>query len=96
MRRLAEKRSGFTVQFVGRAALTSSQRYGSLGAGYIEAHCLMPMASLQEGVPIVYNVATDFAVLCSNCHRMIHRSGAPADVVGLRAIIEGPVGRARR
>jgi predicted HNH restriction endonuclease len=28
--------------------------------------------------------AADFAVLCSNCHRMIHRSADPSDVASFR------------
>jgi hypothetical protein len=36
-----------------------------------------PNSSLEEGSVITYNAASDFAVLCSNCHRMIHRSKDP-------------------
>ena len=61
--------------------------YGPLGAGFIEAHHLKPVASLEEGAPVEYELATDFAVLCSNCHRMIHRTADPSDLEELRAII---------
>lgn len=63
------------------------ERYGELGNGYIEAHHLRPIGSLAEGVTVSYEVATDFAVLCSNCHRMIHRTDDPSDVEGLRRLI---------
>jgi 5-methylcytosine-specific restriction protein A len=45
--------------------------YGEHGAGYIEVHHLRPVSSLQELTKI--DPKTDMAVVCSNCHRMIHR-----------------------
>jgi len=67
--------------------LDFGERYGKIGRGFIEAHHLRPIATLEEGVPVNYNVAADFAVLCSNCHRMIHRFSDPADLLNFRAII---------
>jgi 5-methylcytosine-specific restriction protein A len=29
---------------------------------------------LEEGLAVTYAVGADFAVLCANCHRMIHRT----------------------
>jgi 5-methylcytosine-specific restriction protein A len=63
------------------------ERYGDLGKGFIEAHHLRPIATLEEGVPVKYDVAADFSVLCPNCHRMIHRSSDPSDIVAFRSII---------
>lgn len=68
-------------------AMDFGERYGDLGKGFIEAHHLRPIATLEEGVPVKYDVAADFAVLCSNCHRMIHRSPDPSDIVAFRSII---------
>jgi 5-methylcytosine-specific restriction protein A len=67
--------------------LEFNQRYGHLGDGFIEAHHLRPIASLEEGAAVSYDVATDFAVLCSNCHRMIHRTADPSDLAGFRSLI---------
>jgi|SRR5215213_221125 len=53
-----------------------SEVYGDLAAGYIEAHHLTPFASL-EGRPTELDPRTDFAVVCPDCHRMIHRKGDP-------------------
>jgi 5-methylcytosine-specific restriction protein A len=53
--------------------------YGELGKDYIEAHHLTPLSQLQ-GKKIALDVRRDFAVLCSNCHRMIHRSEHVANV----------------
>ena len=63
-------------------------RYGSIGEGYIEAHHLRPLSSLQEGIIVTYDSAVDFAVLCSNCDRMIHRWPDPADLEGFKAALE--------
>lgn len=62
--------------------------YGAIGKGFIETHHLKPIGALEEGIPVHYDVAADFAVLCSNCHRMIHRSTDPSDVIALRALIK--------
>ncbi len=45
--------------------------YGEHGAGYIEVHHLVPVHTLKEKTKV--NPKTDMAVVCSNCHRMIHR-----------------------
>lgn len=58
--------------------------YGAVGKDYIEAHHLKPLASLQ-GKKVAMDPATDFAVLCANCHRMIHRSGCASDIATFKA-----------
>jgi 5-methylcytosine-specific restriction endonuclease McrA len=45
--------------------------YGSHGENYIEVHHLIPVSTL--GAETQVNPKTDMAVLCANCHRMIHR-----------------------
>jgi 5-methylcytosine-specific restriction protein A len=65
--------------------LMRGSQYGDLGKGFIEAHRLRPIATLEEGTPVKYDVAADFAVLCSNCHRMIHRFSNPSDLVAFRS-----------
>jgi len=67
-------------------AMDFSERYGDLGKGYIEAHHLRPISTLEEGTPVRYDVETDFAVLCANCHRMIHRFSDPSDLVAFRKL----------
>ena len=68
--------------------LDFAQRYGAIGEGFIEARHLKPIATLEEGVPVTYDVAGDFAVLCANCHRMIHRFANPRDLVTFRALVQ--------
>lgn len=62
------------------------EAYGELGAGYIEVHHLRPISTYGKAVYV--NPLSDMAVLCSNCHRMIHRSpDGPLSVLDLRAAI---------
>jgi 5-methylcytosine-specific restriction protein A len=68
--------------------LDFEKRYGAIGKGFIEAHHLRPIASLEEGVAVTYDVAADFAVLCANCHRMIHRSADPSDLNKFRETVQ--------
>jgi 5-methylcytosine-specific restriction protein A len=67
---------GYTCKVCGT---NFESRYGVIGHGFIEAHHLKPLASL-KGKKVAMDPATDFAVLCANCHRMIHRSGCVDDV----------------
>ena len=45
--------------------------YGRLGENYIEVHHLVPLHTLKLETIIDYK--KDMTVVCSNCHRMIHR-----------------------
>lgn len=60
------------------------QRYGDIGKDYIEAHHLVPVAAL-GGKKIALDPAKDFAVLCANCHRMVHRSAHVGDMEKFKA-----------
>jgi 5-methylcytosine-specific restriction enzyme A len=68
--------------------LDFEERYGAIGNGFIEAHHLKLIASLEEGVAVTYDVAADFAVLCANCHRMIHRSADPSNLTLFRETVQ--------
>jgi len=77
---VAVKRSrGFRCEACGFAF---EDMYGDLGSQFIEVHHLRPLASLDEDAEVEYRL-DDFAALCSNCHRMIHRRSDPADLDGL-------------
>lgn len=78
---LAKKHHGLICQVCG---FDFKATYGAVGDGYIEAHHLRPLSSLLEGAVVKYDVANDFAVLCANCHRMIHRLDDVADLTELR------------
>ncbi len=44
--------------------------YGDVGNDYIEGHHTKPVSNLSEGA---LTMIEDIALLCSNCHRMVHR-----------------------
>ena len=71
-----KKIKGSTCEVCG---LSFEERYGPIGAGFIEAHHLRPLATL-KGSRVPMDPHRDFAVLCSNCHRMVHRSGCVDDM----------------
>src|SRR4051812_5388770 len=79
---------GFTCQ---ACYLNFEDVYGSIGKGYIEAHHLIPLSQL-NGKHVALDPEQDFAVLCSNCHRMIHRSNYVSDITAFRQQILGHKG----
>lgn len=47
------------------------EEYGEIGRGFIEAHHKVPVAQMAPGAR---TRVEDLAPVCSNCHRMLHRS----------------------
>ena len=58
--------------------------YGSIGYGFAECHHTKPVSSL---LPNEKTKLSDLAILCSNCHRMIHRSKPWLSVADLKSKI---------
>lgn len=58
--------------------------YGELGANYIECHHVTPLAELKPGQRTRLE---DLALLCANCHRMIHQGGKTRTISELKGII---------
>jgi HNH endonuclease len=69
--------------------LKFEDRYPALGdkSRYIEAHHLQPISTLKGKKLIKHDPRTDFAVLCANCHRMIHRTAKPWDLAGFKKVL---------
>lgn len=44
--------------------------YGNIGTGYIECHHIIPVS---EYTRFMRTKVSDLALVCSNCHRMLHR-----------------------
>jgi 5-methylcytosine-specific restriction protein A len=59
--------------------------YGQLGAGFMECHHRLPLAT----AGIRTTQLADLALVCPNCHRMLHRARPALTVEGLRKLI-GP------
>ncbi|MFJ7774603.1 HNH endonuclease [Streptomyces yangpuensis] len=86
---LRKKKIASVTQRGGRLACEAcgfdfEEVYGDRGAGYIECHHVVPLHKAGEGRTRL----SDLALICANCHRMIHRR-APWPTPGeLRASIE--------
>lgn len=63
------------------------KKYGEHGAGYIEVHHLTPISTFSKETNV--DPKTEMTVLCSNCHRMIHRKKElPLSPEDLRGILQ--------
>jgi 5-methylcytosine-specific restriction endonuclease McrA len=60
------------------------ERYGAIGEGFCEVHHKVPLSSLNEETETKLQ---DLSILCSNCHRMIHRTKPMSDVNEFKATI---------
>ncbi len=54
------------------AGLNFGERYGALGQGYAHVHHRVPLSKSPEGRMVTLK---DLAVVCANCHAMIHLGG---------------------
>lgn len=73
-RQLVERRKAKALQENGSLRCEAcdfdySARYGDRGAGFIECHHTSPVSTLSPGVK---TKLAELALLCANCHRMIH------------------------
>jgi hypothetical protein len=73
----AKKAHGFECMVCG---FNFEKQYGDIGRGYIECHHLREMAIDEERET---NIA-DVAVVCSNCHRMLHSGGTLRSIEQLK------------
>lgn len=64
--------------------MTFEERYGDIGHGFIEVHHTRPVHELQPGDK---TKLADLALVCSNCHRMIHHRRPWLSMSELRAIV---------
>ena len=64
-----------------------AERYGSRGEGFIECHHTRPLADLRAGARTSLK---DLALVCANCHRMIHARRPWLTIDELRAQLKGP------
>ena len=73
---------GYTCQACG---FNFKDTYGELGENYIECHHKNP---LSERNTELYSTISDIDVLCSNCHRMIHRKNPAMKMDELKSIMK--------
>jgi len=64
---------GKLVCEVPRCGFDFEKRYGKLGAGYAQVHHLRLLSSVpKKGIR---TKLSDLAIVCANCHAMIHKGG---------------------
>lgn len=61
------------------------EMYGKLGEGYIEAHHTVPVSQLRGEKK---TRISDIALVCANCHRILHRSKPLLSILELKQIIK--------
>lgn len=59
--------------------------YGEIGDGFAECHHIRPLAQFTQQKKTKLN---DLAIVCSNCHRMLHRANCALSVHDLKQIVE--------
>lgn len=62
-----------------------SKVYGVIGEDFIEAHHTKPLSEITEEVE---TKVEDIALVCSNCHRMLHRKRPWLSISDLQAILK--------
>jgi 5-methylcytosine-specific restriction protein A len=85
---LVEKTKKIAMQKHGRLScevcgFDFSERYGSLGENFIEAHHVVAVSVAQVSKPKI----SEMALVCSNCHRMLHRRRPWPTLDDLRAVL---------
>jgi 5-methylcytosine-specific restriction enzyme A len=85
-RAVVERRKAQALRAHGRLAcevcgLDFAAAYGPRGQGFIEVHHLPPLSELAPGQR---TRARDLALLCCNCHRMVHRQRPWATLAAIR------------
>lgn len=81
--KLAKSVHGYTCQGCG---VNLQNIYGEAGKDYIEAHHLKPLHTLVEGESVKMDIVEDFAVLCANCHKIVHRTTPVMSIEELRLL----------
>jgi 5-methylcytosine-specific restriction protein A len=72
IKEVMDKNGGRLVCEVPRCGFDFGRRYGEVGEGYAHVHHLEPLSKTPKGRTVSLH---DLAVVCANCHAMIHRGG---------------------
>ena len=90
-RKLVERKKAKALRESGKLACEScgfdfELAYGSRGHGFIECHHTKPVHTLMPGSKTMLE---DLALLCSNCHRMVHVARPWLTMQQLRSLVSG-------
>jgi len=82
----AKKKHGFVCQI---CKFNFGRAYGALGEGYIEAHHLNPLSERDPSTwtDKLRTSVNEVCVLCSNCHRMVHRRRPALSIDEVRKVL---------
>lgn len=72
-------------------AFDFQQFYGNIGVGFCEVHHLRPLGKANQEVTTKLD---DLAVVCSNCHRMLHRSHPFLTIKQLKVLVQSSPNKA--
>jgi len=59
--------------------------YGELGHGFAECHHIVPVSELVDDHK---TKLADLAIVCANCHRMLHKARPLLKIGELRALVK--------
>ncbi|TDR32140.1 HNH endonuclease [Hydromonas duriensis] len=87
---LVKKKKDATMRATGKlccevCGFDFKDAYGDIGDGFCEVHHLLPL-SKADG--IVKTKLTDLAIVCSNCHRVLHRSNPMLTISNLSKLFK--------
>lgn len=85
-RRFKEKHEG--KLFCEICEFSFSDKYGELGADFIEAHHTKPVSEMKDGDKTNIN---DIVMVCSNCHSMLHKRRPWLNKEDVKKLIEKQV-----
>jgi 5-methylcytosine-specific restriction protein A len=88
-RTLVARKKGAALEATGRLICEAcgfdfKERYGDRGEGFIECHHLSAVSTLRPGQR---TRLSDLALVCANCHRVIHRGTPWLGLDELRALL---------
>lgn len=88
-RALIERKKRAVLESEGRLAcevcgFDFRECYGSLGDGFCEVHHRLALSDTSAEVRTTLD---DLAVVCANCHRMIHRGGETRELSAVRSMV---------
>jgi len=89
-KRVVTRKKAEAIRQTGRLAcevcgFNFAEAYGPLGEGFIECHHRQPVHTLSGRRRILLS---QLALVCSNCHRMLHRQYSSATIEQLAALVQ--------
>lgn len=86
MAKAAKRLKGYKCEVCDR---NFTRELGAIGKRCIDAHHLVPFKDLDEQ-PKQLDPEKDFAVVCANCHRILHSETPPLEIKRARDLIKSP------